>query len=87
MAVSQVVRTLSLTANGATKGGSLTVAAPANSTALTSTIEVKYSAPEISITGVSFGGTNTASTLRYDCAGKSGKTYPITLSVVDVATA
>jgi hypothetical protein len=87
MAVSQVVRTLSLTANGATKGGSLTVAAPASSTALTSTIEVRNCAPEITVTGISFGGTNAASTVRYDCAGKAGKTYPITLSVVDIATA
>lgn len=87
MAVSQVVRTVTVNVNGATKKGSVTVAKPASATALTANADVLHMAPEVSYVALVSGGTNTDNTLYYDCAGKSGQTYPVTLTVVDIATA
>lgn len=87
MAVSQVVRTVTVSASGATKRGTVTVAKPVSATALTANCDVLYCAPEVSYVALVSGGTNTDNTLYYDCAGKSGQSYPITLTLVDVATA
>jgi hypothetical protein len=87
MAVSQVVRNLAFTPTGATFGGTLTIPAPASATAMTTAIQLTSSSPEFAITGVTFGGTNAASTVTYNCAGPNTSiTYNARFSVTDVAT-
>ncbi len=87
MAVSQVVRSVTVNAVGGTLGGSLTITAPVSATALTASIQVRAQPSEFELLGVTTGATNAASTVAYNCRGVSGVNYPVTFNVVDIATA
>lgn len=87
MAVSQVVRSVTLNAVGGTKHGTLTVTAPVSATALTASIAIRQAPGEFVLESITTGATNTASTVGYSCGGLAGQNYPVTFNVVDIATA
>lgn len=87
MAVSQVVRSVTVNAVGGTLGGTLAITAPVSGTALTASISVRAQPPEFELLGVTTGATATASVVSYNCRGTSGQNYPVTFNVVDIATA
>lgn len=65
-----------------------------DSTALTPTsgsricgVDIKYAAPEVSMTGLVSDATGDNVTVYYKVAGKSGQTYPVSLTVFEATDA
>lgn len=68
--------------------------ASTDSTALTPTagsrivgVDLKYTSPEVAMTGIVSDATGDAVTVYWKVAGKSGQTYPVSLTVFEVTDA
>lgn len=83
MAAGPLIREVSVTAVGDTKGGSLAVAAPAAGAKIVG-VFVKSAPVEFKLVGVTLSNTAaTAGSIKYDCRGPASASYTVVLTVAD----
>lgn len=88
MAAGPLIRQVTVNAAGATRNGTLSVTAPAAGAKIVGIfVRNQASVPEFALLGVTLSDTAaTAATIQYSCAGLSGATYPVVLTVSDSDT-
>ncbi len=88
MAAGPLIRQVTVSAAGATRNGTLAIAAPAAGAKIVGVfVKSQMACPEFTLLGVTLSDTAaTAGSILYSCAGITGVTYSVVLTVTDSDT-